>query len=198
MKHDVPQCGYCQAGQIMSAAALLNKNSSPSDTDIDNAMRGNICRCGTYVRIKKAIKTAANSYVAEVLDIKMVDNKPVVENVFAAVDCGIVVNPDAAANMGEGATVDGIGNAFFGELTFQEGVPQKNNFNTYRMIRMSEAPKKIDVHFVKNEHDPTGLGEPLFPPIFAALANALYKSSGKRLYSEPFITSLEGGNIKKL
>jgi aerobic-type carbon monoxide dehydrogenase small subunit (CoxS/CutS family) len=59
--HDVPQCGYCQAGQIMSAAALLASNSNPSDEDIDAAMRGNICRCGTYTRIKKAIKTAANS-----------------------------------------------------------------------------------------------------------------------------------------
>ena len=61
MEHDVPQCGYCQAGQIMSAVALLESNSSPSDADIDNAMNGNICRCGTYLRIKKAIKTAANS-----------------------------------------------------------------------------------------------------------------------------------------
>lgn len=61
MEHDVPQCGYCQAGQIMSAVALLENNSSPSDADIDQAMNGNICRCGTYVRIKKAIKTAANS-----------------------------------------------------------------------------------------------------------------------------------------
>jgi isoquinoline 1-oxidoreductase beta subunit len=139
-----------------------------------------------------------NSYVAEVLDIKMVNDKPVVENVYATVDCGIVVNPDAAANMGEGAIVDGIGNAFYGELTFQDGVPQKNNFNTYRMIRMPEAPKKIDVHFVKNEHDPTGLGEPLFPPIFAALANALYKSTGKRLYNQPFITSFEGENRRIL
>jgi isoquinoline 1-oxidoreductase alpha subunit len=59
--HDVPQCGYCQAGQIMSAAALLASNPNPSDEDIDAAMRGNICRCGTYTRIKKAIKTAANS-----------------------------------------------------------------------------------------------------------------------------------------
>jgi len=60
-EHDVPQCGYCQAGQIMNAAALLSNNSSPSDTDIDNAMRGNICRCGTYNRIKAAIKTAASN-----------------------------------------------------------------------------------------------------------------------------------------
>lgn len=59
LEHDVPQCGYCQAGQIMSAAALLDNNSNPSDQDIDAAMHGNICRCGTYVRIKSAIKTAA-------------------------------------------------------------------------------------------------------------------------------------------
>jgi isoquinoline 1-oxidoreductase alpha subunit len=56
---DVPQCGYCQAGQIMSAAALLRSNSRPSDADIDAAMTGNICRCGTYPRIRAAIKTAA-------------------------------------------------------------------------------------------------------------------------------------------
>jgi isoquinoline 1-oxidoreductase alpha subunit len=56
---DVPQCGYCQSGQIMSAAALLAANARPSDTDIDNAMAGNICRCGTYPRIRAAIKRAA-------------------------------------------------------------------------------------------------------------------------------------------
>ena len=61
LEHDVPQCGYCQAGQMMSASALLNRNPSPSDKDIENAMNGNICRCGTYTRIKAAIKTAANS-----------------------------------------------------------------------------------------------------------------------------------------
>ena len=60
IEHDVPQCGYCQAGQMMNAASLLNQNAKPSDEDIDTAMNGNICRCGTYVRIKKAIKTASN------------------------------------------------------------------------------------------------------------------------------------------
>jgi isoquinoline 1-oxidoreductase alpha subunit len=59
IKHDVPQCGYCQSGQLMSAAALLAKNRNPSDTDIDRAMSGNICRCGTYPRIRAAIKDAA-------------------------------------------------------------------------------------------------------------------------------------------
>jgi isoquinoline 1-oxidoreductase beta subunit len=127
-----------------------------------------------------------NSYVAEVVDLKLQDGKPVFENVYAAVDCGIVVNPDAAVNMGEGGIVDGIGNALFGEMTFVKGVPTKKNFDTYRMIRQKEAPKAIEVHFVKNEIDPTGLGEPLFPPIFAAVANALYKATGKRFYDQPF------------
>lgn len=59
--HDVPQCGYCQPGQIMSASALLAQNNAPSDADIDSAMNGNICRCGTYSRIRAAIHTAAGS-----------------------------------------------------------------------------------------------------------------------------------------
>jgi len=59
IEHDVPQCGYCQAGQIMNAAALLSNNPSPSDEEIAATMNGNICRCGTYLRIKAAIKTAA-------------------------------------------------------------------------------------------------------------------------------------------
>jgi isoquinoline 1-oxidoreductase subunit alpha len=58
---EVPQCGYCQSGQIMSAAALLAKTPDPNDADIDAAMAGNICRCGTYVRIRAAIKQAARS-----------------------------------------------------------------------------------------------------------------------------------------
>jgi len=56
---DVPQCGYCQAGQIMAAAALLAKNTKPTDADIDSAMNGNLCRCGTYLRIRKAVHKAA-------------------------------------------------------------------------------------------------------------------------------------------
>jgi aerobic-type carbon monoxide dehydrogenase small subunit (CoxS/CutS family) len=61
LEHDVPQCGYCQAGQIMTAVALLKKNPSPSDDEIESAMNGNLCRCGTYLGMKAAIKTAAKS-----------------------------------------------------------------------------------------------------------------------------------------
>jgi isoquinoline 1-oxidoreductase beta subunit len=118
-------------------------------------------------------------------------NEPVIEKVYAAVDCGIVINPDAARNMGEGGIVDGIGNALFGELTFKDGVPDKNNFHQYKMIRQKEAPKSIEIHFVKNEIEPTGLGEPLFPPVFAAVANALHKATGKRFYEQPFAKHLE-------
>jgi len=59
IRHDVPQCGYCQSGQIMSASALLAKNRTPTDADIDEAMSGNVCRCGTYNQIRAAIKDAA-------------------------------------------------------------------------------------------------------------------------------------------
>jgi isoquinoline 1-oxidoreductase alpha subunit len=65
IEQDVPQCGYCQAGQIMSAAALLATNSNPTDADIDTAMAGNYCRCGTYIRIRSAIHSAATFYNAD-------------------------------------------------------------------------------------------------------------------------------------
>ncbi len=131
------------------------------------------------------------SYAAHVLDLTMENGKPVVQKVTSAIDCGIVVNPDAAANMTEGAVTDGIGNALYGEMTFKAGAAEKANFDKYRMIRMSEAPKAIDVHFVKNEIAPTGMGEPPFPPIFGALANALYKATGKRVYRQPFLGERE-------
>ena len=61
LEHDVPQCGYCQAGQLMAASALLRSTPNPTDAQIDAAMSGNVCRCGTYIRIKQAIKSAATS-----------------------------------------------------------------------------------------------------------------------------------------
>ena len=127
------------------------------------------------------------SYAAHVVDIVKKDNQPYVERVFSAIDCGVVINPDAAVNMVQGAVVDGIGNALYGGLTFKDGVAEQNNFNRYRMIRLKEAPQKIEVHFVKNDIDPTGLGEPPFPPVFGAVANALYKNMGKRFYNQPFV-----------
>ena len=127
-----------------------------------------------------------NSYAAQVIDLRVKDGKVLVDQVTSAIDCGVVVNPEGAKNMAEGAAIDGIGNALFGKLSLTEGQTDQKNFDTYRMIRHNEAPKKIDVHFVASETDPTGLGEPPFPPIFGAVANALYQATGKRFYNQPF------------
>jgi len=128
-----------------------------------------------------------NSYVAQVVDIIMKDNQPVVDKVWCAVDCGIVVNPGAALNQIEGGIVDGIGHAMYSAMTFKEGEPQQNNFHQYRLIRHDEAPREIETFFVESEIHPTGLGEPSLPPIIGALANALYKATGERKYEQPFI-----------
>lgn len=130
------------------------------------------------------------SYAGHVVDMVMRDGQPYVEQVFSAVDCGIVINPDAATNMVQGAVVDGIGNSLYGALTHKDGAAEQTNFHNYRIIRHNEAPKKIEVHFVENDIDPTGLGEPPFPPVFGAVANALYKTTGKRYYNQPFATDI--------
>ena len=126
------------------------------------------------------------SYAAHVVDMVTRNGQPYVERVFSAMDCGVVVNPDAAINMVQGAVIDGIGNSFYGGLTLKEGVPDQSNFSQYRMIRMHEVPRSIEVHFVENDIDPTGLGEPPFPPVFGAVANALYKNTGSRIYNQPY------------
>ena len=132
-----------------------------------------------------------NSYVAQVVDMVFQDKNPVIKKVWCAVDCGIVVNPTGAENQIEGGVVDGIGHAMFSGLTFQDGVPQQSNFHQYQMIRHNDAPLEIETYFVHNGIDPTGLGEPGLPPIMGALANALYKVTGKRFYNQPFSNEIE-------
>ena len=128
------------------------------------------------------------SYAGHVVDMVLRDGQPYVEKVISAVDCGVVVNPDAATNMVQGAVVDGIGQSIYGALTHKNGVAEQNNFHNYRMIRANEAPQKIEVHFVQNDIDPTGLGEPPFPPVFGAVANALFQTTGQRYYNQPFVS----------
>jgi isoquinoline 1-oxidoreductase beta subunit len=129
------------------------------------------------------------SYVAEVFDIAIVDGQPKVKKVWAAVDCGIVVNKDGARNIIEGGIIDGIGHGLYSKLDFKDGVAQQQNFNTYQLIRHHQAPEEIEVHFVENQIAPTGLGEPGLPPSIGALANALYQATGKRYYNQPFDTA---------
>ena len=127
-----------------------------------------------------------NTYVAEVANVIMNDGNPEVKHVTVAVDCGIVVNPDAAINQVQGGVVDGVGHALFGDFSFVNGSPQAQNFDKYRLIRIKEAPS-VEVHFVESLNDPTGLGEPSLPPAGGALANAIAKATGNRLYKIPFV-----------
>jgi isoquinoline 1-oxidoreductase subunit beta len=127
-----------------------------------------------------------DSYVAEVLDIVMENSQPKVKKVWCAVDCGIVVNRDAAVNMVQGGVIDGIGHAMYSQLTFNNGEVKETNFDRYQLMRHSQSPESIEVFFVENDIAPTGLGEPMLPPVVGALANALYKATGTRYYHQPF------------
>jgi isoquinoline 1-oxidoreductase beta subunit len=137
-----------------------------------------------------------NSYVAQVVDVVFEDNQPRVQKVWCAVDCGIVVNPGAARNQVEGGIVDGIGHAMYSALSFVDGRPEQQNFDGYRLIRNREAPREIETFFVDNGIDPTGLGEPSLPPVSGALANALAKATGHRVYDQPFISNLQGMEVE--
>jgi isoquinoline 1-oxidoreductase beta subunit len=112
--------------------------------------------------------------------------KPVVKKIYAAADCGEVVNLSGARQQVMGGIVDGLGHAMYGNLTFKSGAAEQNNYHKYRLIRMKEVPQ-VDVFFVDNGISPTGLGEPALPPTGGAVANAIYKASGKRLRNQPFI-----------
>lgn len=131
-----------------------------------------------------------NSYAAHVITLTDNARTQKIDDVFSVVDCGVVVNKEGAVNMVEGAVIDGIGNAMFGEMTFTDGAPDKQNFDRYRMIRMNDIPNRISVSFVDSHIAPTGLGEPPFPPVFPALANALYQKTGERFYQQPFTHQL--------
>lgn len=137
-----------------------------------------------------AVYYCHNTHVAEVADVVLDNGFPVVKKVTCVVDCGIVVNPLGAQNQVVGGVIDGIGHAMYGELTFLDGIPQSNNFDSYQLIRMNQTPQ-VDVHFVENNIAPTGLGEPTLPPVGGAVANAIYAATGQRLTKQPFINNLD-------
>ncbi|GJM35700.1 MAG: isoquinoline 1-oxidoreductase subunit beta [Saprospiraceae bacterium] len=131
-----------------------------------------------------------NTYVAEVAEVIMENGAPKVQKVVCAIDCGIVINPQAAINQAQGGIIDGIGHAMYGDFVFENGVPQSSNFNNYRLIRMQEAPE-VEIHFVQSNNDPTGLGEPTLPPVGGAVANAIHAATGERIYKQPFVKNLK-------
>lgn len=136
------------------------------------------------------------SYVAQVAEIVMKQRNPVLKKIYAASDCGVVVNLSGARQQVAGGIVDGFGHAMFGKVTFKDGEPEQKNFNSYRLIRMKEVPE-VEVHFVDNGIDPTGLGEPALPPTGGAVANALFAATGKRVRNQPFMLEdeMKGVNL---
>lgn len=134
------------------------------------------------------------SYVAQVANIEMENNQPVLKKIIASTDCGIVVNPTGANHQVRGGIVDGMGHAMFGNLTFENGLPKQKNFDSYRLIRMKEVPE-VEVHYLDSGFDPTGLGEPALPPTGGAIANAIFAATGRRLRSQPFVEQKEFSDI---
>lgn len=126
------------------------------------------------------------SYIAQVAEIEKVKGRIVLRKMIAAVDCGVVVNLSGAYQQVQGGIIDGLGHALYGEVTLKDGIPNQQNFDTYRLIRINEIPA-VEVHFVDSAINPTGLGEPALPPAAAAFANAFFKATGKRLYHQPFM-----------
>jgi isoquinoline 1-oxidoreductase subunit beta len=124
------------------------------------------------------------TYVAQVADISIQENKVKVHKVYCAVNCGRVINPSGAETQIEGGIIDGLGHALYGELTFDKGEAVQKNFNAYKLIRIPDAPE-IEVRFVESDEHPQGLGEPGLPPIGAAVANAIFAATGKRIRKLP-------------
>lgn len=126
-------------------------------------------------------------YIAEVAEVTVsVKGELKVERVVAAVDVGSqIVNLSGAENQVQGAIIDGMNAAWRQEVGIQKGRAAPSNFHEYPMLRMPDAPRSIEVHFVKTDHPPTGLGEPALPPIAPAVCNAIFAATGKRVRQFP-------------
>lgn len=139
-----------------------------------------------------AVHQSFQSYVAEVADVRMVDGKPKVERVVAAVDCGLAVNPDNIKAQVEGGVGFGLGAVLHSKVTLKDGAVEQGNFDTYEVLRINEMPH-VEVHLVPSAEPPTGIGEPGVPPIGPAVANAVAVGTGQRVRVLPFADGLKLG-----
>ena len=133
-----------------------------------------------------SIVESFGTIVAHALFLKKENEKVTIPKVVSVVDCGIYVNPDQVRAQTEGNIIFGLTAALKDPITFKNGAAEQANFDTYRMLRINEAPKDIQVHIMENEEAPGGLGEPGLPPIGSALLNAVYDLTGKRIRKLPF------------
>jgi len=129
-----------------------------------------------------------SGYFAEVAEVTVSGNKKVkVNKVWVAADIGsTIINPGQAMNMAQGAIIDGMGAMMEQEITVDRGRVVQSNFDTHPLLRISAAPSDIEVHYVKSDNPPTGMGEPSMPPILPAVANAIFSATGDRVRSLPF------------
>ncbi|MBT1064079.1 molybdopterin-dependent oxidoreductase [Bowmanella sp. Y26] len=126
------------------------------------------------------------SYAAFVLEVEVdKDNRLRIHNAWGAIDCGLAVNPNHIENQMQGGFIDGLGAALFNSAKVEGGEITSKNFHQLHMIRLSEAPPQINVHIVASDAPPTGVGEPPIGPAAAALANAIFAASGKRIRRLP-------------
>ncbi|HEX6879715.1 MAG TPA: molybdopterin cofactor-binding domain-containing protein, partial [Terriglobales bacterium] len=124
------------------------------------------------------------TYVAEVVEISLQNGAPKVHRVVAAVDCGQVINPNILEQQVQSAVNFGLSAALHGNITVENGRVVQSNFDSYQPVRMNEAPV-VETFFVRNTEAPTGIGEPPVPPVAAALCNALFAATRKRVRSLP-------------
>ncbi|MFT7033117.1 MAG: isoquinoline 1-oxidoreductase beta subunit [Cyclobacteriaceae bacterium] len=124
------------------------------------------------------------TYVACVIEVKVENGNITIPEIHYAVDCGTVVNEDRVISQFEGGAIFAISGAL-GEITFKDGKVEQNNFDTFRVARMGDAPTKINVHLVESNEKPTGVGEPPVPTVAPALCNAIFAATGKRLRKLP-------------
>jgi isoquinoline 1-oxidoreductase beta subunit len=128
-----------------------------------------------------------NTYVASVVEVEVdAQGRVRIPRIDQVADAGVFINPDRARSQFEGAAVMGAGLAMLGEITAANGRIQQNNFDGFQVARMNNAPVQVNVHFVESGNLPTGVGEPGVPPVIAALGNAIFAATGKRLRELPF------------
>jgi isoquinoline 1-oxidoreductase beta subunit len=133
-----------------------------------------------------AVHESFGSVVAQVAEVKLVDGAPRVGRVVTAIDCGVAVSPDQVAAQMEGGTCYGLSAALYGEITLTEGRVDQSNFDTYRVLRMNEAPT-VETYIVPSGNPPSGVGEPGTPVIAPAVANALLAVSKTPTVRLPFV-----------